>query len=210
MQIAIRYVWPAYLRDRLFGIICCLFAVCGLTGISSDVHAIEEYTAHGGPVKHLDLSPDGRLMALWDGTPAIRLYTCDGEPVRVIPTSTTGFGLCFSRDGRHIASGGSDAVLQIWTTEGQLVDTLMGHTGRISRLVYSPSGNAIATASFDHTVRVWRSVKQETCTHVLQHSAEVLDVSFSPSEPLLACACYDKQVWRNDTCSNHKDGRYRK
>ena len=38
----------------LTGSICGLF--CLLTGAAV---ALEQYTAHGGPVKHLTLSPDG-------------------------------------------------------------------------------------------------------------------------------------------------------
>ncbi|MGB1545776.1 MAG: hypothetical protein ACPHDJ_04445, partial [Candidatus Puniceispirillaceae bacterium] len=38
-------------------------SVCGLFCLmTSAAVALEQYTAHGGPVKHLTLSPDGSLM----------------------------------------------------------------------------------------------------------------------------------------------------
>ena len=40
-----------------------LASFCGLLCLmTSAVVALEQYTAHGGPVKHLTLSPDGSLM----------------------------------------------------------------------------------------------------------------------------------------------------
>ena len=55
--------------------------------------------------------------------------------------------------------------------------TLLGHTGPIKRVIFSPSGSMLATTSADDTLKIW-SVSSGTMIKEFRHPARAL--SFSP------------------------------
>jgi WD40 repeat protein len=60
--------------------------------------------------------------------------------------------------------------------------TLLGHTGRIEIIVFSPDGHVVATGSKDNTVRLWDSVTGQLKAKLTGHKGSVYDanVGFSP------------------------------
>ena len=86
-------------------------------------------------------------------------------------------GVAHMPDGR-IVSAGMDSKLCLWTPAGapRCVD-MLGHTGSISSVVTSCSNNeAIISASYDKTVRIWsvskNKVSEASCLRI--HRAPVL------------------------------------
>ncbi|WP_243147354.1 hypothetical protein [Scytonema sp. UIC 10036] len=43
----------------------------------------------------------------------------------------------------------------MWNINGQLLQTLNGHTGGVMSVAFSPDSKTIVTASDDNTVRLW-------------------------------------------------------
>ena len=64
--------------------------------------------------------------------------------------------VAFSRDGRLLASGGSDNTIKIWdvATKAEL-KTLKGHTTNIESLDFSPDSKMLASASDDGSTFLW-------------------------------------------------------
>ena len=63
----------------------------------------------------------------------------------------------FSPDGVHLASGGSDSLIQIQdASTGEVQRTLKGHRNTIYDLAWSAAGDQLASAAFDRTARVWK------------------------------------------------------
>lgn len=64
--------------------------------------------------------------------------------------------LCFSTDGRFLASGGADQKVLVWDLAyGHLLADLPGHVMTISSLAFSRDGTVFATASLDGSIQLW-------------------------------------------------------
>ena len=134
---------------------------------------IRVWDAHAGVVA--PKQPDSQLRA----GEAIPTFTADGKHIvgranawdvetgEIVPvpksfrrTSPAAEGLDspvqYSRDGTRIVLGLGDGSIRIWdATTGDLMTSLVGHTGPISSVAVSPDGKRIISASGDLTTRVW-------------------------------------------------------
>jgi periodic tryptophan protein 2 len=68
--------------------------------------------------------------------------------------------LSFSPDGTYIASGGDDAKLKVWVaSSGYCFVTFSEHRARVTDVAWTPSSNAVLSASLDGTVRAFDLVR---------------------------------------------------
>ena len=74
------------------------------------------------------------------------------------------WSVCFSSDGKKIASGSHDETVRVWHVEtGECIKTFEGHNGSVWSVCFSSDGKKIASGSLDNTVRVWH-VETGECT----------------------------------------------
>ncbi|KAF3803385.1 putative WD repeat-containing protein [Colletotrichum gloeosporioides] len=98
----------------------------------------------------------------------------------------------------NVASGGAEGVVHLWGLEQDTpLSTLSGHSARVSRVEFHPSGRYVASASDDTTWRLWDV--ETTAELLLQegHSRGVYAVSFNADGSLLASAGLDSigRIW---------------
>jgi U4/U6 small nuclear ribonucleoprotein PRP4 len=103
-----------------------------------------------------------------------------------------------SENSVNLASGGAEGQIHLWSlSQDTPLSTLSGHSQRVCRVEFHPSGKYLASASEDTSWRLW---DVETTTElVLQegHSRGVYAVSFSTDGSLLASAGLDSigRIW---------------
>ena len=169
-------------------------------------------TAEARPGGSVCFSPDGKRIASvypWTSrgklAPAeIKLWDAEkGQELLTIKTPYTGgtASICFSPDGKRIASAGLDQEVRVWDAEkGKELLTLKGHTAPVSSVCFSPDGKRLASASWDKTVKVWDAEKGQEILTLKGHTGLLRSVCFSPDGKRLASASKDQtaKVWSLD------------
>lgn len=163
------------------------------------------------PVSICRFSPNGEKIATGNWSGGIRLLTIPdleeklsvkGHTDRVgglswfpgatIPESNV------SESSVNLVSGGGEGNVCLWSLDkSQPLATLQGHSGRVCRTEFHPSGKYLASASYDTTWRLWDV--ETTAELQLQegHSREVYTVSFNNDGSLLASGGLDSigRIW---------------
>jgi cytochrome c len=173
---------------RLGGVLRTVVLVTLVVCSPKALSAFEQHTAHGGPVKGLALSPDGRWMVstsfdytavLWSTGDFSERRTLNGHRAAVNAAA-------FSPDGRYLVTAGDDRMLQVWRLEDLLDEAmepepmiLSGHTAKVVHLAFSADGRRLASSSWDHTVGLWSLPAFENEGFLSGHDAPVHAALFS-------------------------------
>jgi WD40 repeat protein len=162
----------------------------------------------------LAFTPDGKTLALGVGQFYPDLKRTNGNVVlvdvaglqtqRVIPVPEhLVLSLAFSPDGHVLAGGtwkkekdGSSGRVRRWdVATGVELPPLDGHKGGVTGVAFSRNGQALASSSWDHTVKVWDAAAGTEKKTLLGHVNRVWSVAFSPaSDNDLASASLDGTV----------------
>ncbi len=73
-------------------------------------------------------------------------------------------------------------------------DVLTGHLKSVWSVAFSPDGMRLASASADHTIRVWDAATGQTVQTLAGHTKPVNSVAFNPDGTELASASDDKTI----------------
>lgn len=162
------------------------------------VPAQAQLRGHGGPVRALAVSADGRMAVSgsFDSSAIIwSLATDTAEQVLRFHDGAVN-AVALLPDGRIVTSG-ADAQIAIWhVPETQPRTVLRGHTAPVAALAVSPDGKILASASWDRTVRLWPLAGGSP--QVLEgHQQNVNGVAFLPDGKALLSAGYDAtlRIW---------------
>ncbi|KAF9425141.1 hypothetical protein BGZ76_003404, partial [Entomortierella beljakovae] len=147
----------------------CVDSIIRIYDISSSkpIHTLKEHTDN---VMSLSYSPDGNYLAsgsldntirLWDTRSGQLVHTSggfsegyggDGDTAGVIGDGHTDdiTSLVYSSNGRMYASGSYDNTVKLWNADdGKIIHTFQGHDQCVDKVIFSPSGDRIASVSAD-------------------------------------------------------------
>ncbi|MCL2115938.1 MAG: DUF4062 domain-containing protein [Methanobrevibacter sp.] len=105
--------------------------------------------------------------------------------------------VCFSSDGKYIASGSGDETVRVWNMEKphESPRILKGHTSYVYSVCFSCDGKYIASGSYDKTVRVWNMEHPDESPRILKgHTSYVYSVCFSSDGKYIASGSADGTV----------------
>jgi len=163
------------------------------------------------PVSMVRFAPDGKTIACGDWAGSIKLLDVPNLETQSVLRGHKGMigGIAWypgatlpesgvSKESLNLASAAGDNDIHLWSLEQDTpISTLSGHSARIVRTEFHPSGRYLASASYDTTWRLWDvNTTTELCLQE-GHSKEVYTISFSPDGSLITSAGLDSigRVW---------------
>lgn len=157
------------------------------------------FSEHTSSVSAVEFAKQGQVLftASLDGT--VRAY----DLVRyrnfrtfTSPTPVQFSSLAVDPSGEVVAAGSTDTFeVYMWSVQtGKLLDILTGHEGPVNALAFSPTGNQLASGSWDRSVRVWNVFGRSRAVEPFQLNSDVLAVAFRPDGKELAASTLSGQV----------------
>ncbi len=155
--------------------------------------AAADLRGHGGPVRAIVATPDGRIATASFDTTVIRWQPQRGMAETVLRGHEGAVNALIALPDGGYASAGEDRRILLWPREGDAPRaTLEGHEAPVAGLALSPDGREIASASWDGTIRLW-PLAGGAPRVIEAHKGNVNAVSFLP-DGTLASAGYDGQL----------------
>jgi len=136
-------------------------------------------------------------VKVWDLRKNAVLYRMKGH-------SDTVTGLTLSPDGSYLLSNSMDNSLRIWDVRPfapseRCLKILTGHQHNFEknllRCDWSPDGRQVTAGSSDRHLYIWDTTTRRIVYKLPGHHGSVNDCRFHPTEPILASASSDKQIY---------------
>ena len=186
---------------RLRGKSLTVALVCGLMSIlPCTLPAWAAFDAHGGPVKSVAISADGRTaltasfdysIILWDLETASVRVELEGHDAAVN-------AVVFIPGDENALSASDDGTVALWDLdEGAMLARFEGHRGKVVAVAVSPDGRLAASAGWDRTVRLW-DLEDRTLLKELAWRDNMNAVGFSADGKRIIAGASDGEltVWR--------------
>jgi WD40 repeat protein len=103
------------------------------------------------------ISPDGKLVVILpEDTSVAELRDVDtGALVARLHGSGHFLWASFDHASQRVVTGSDDHLVELWTSHGERLATLRGHTDSVVSVAFSRDDRLIASGSEDRTARVW-------------------------------------------------------
>ena len=155
----------------------------------------------------LAVSPDGRRIAVRDGSFAVRIVDPSGVAAPItVPLSSFPSVADFSPDSRQLAIAAGTGVVVASTETGEIAETLRDHDGAVTAVEFRPTGELV-TAGADGAIITWDlgdwSAGFRTDTFVRQTALVELDertVALEQSDGMTQVIVAEPAAWEERAC----------
>ena len=173
-----------------------LLASLATGAIAAAAAEFRTFDGHGGPVKGVAVSADGRqlLTASFDYSVGLWSMGAATPPAWLEGHDAAVNAVSFVPGGRAVSAGDDFAVI-LWELDtGRMLHRMEGHTAKAVAARPSPDGGMIASAGWDGTIRLW-DVETGAALAVLRgHDGPVNDVIWADGGAHLYSAGRDGSV----------------
>jgi WD40 repeat protein len=158
---------------------------------------------HTGSVTSASFSPDASRIVtgsedftakVWDAKSGAEVLTLKGGWVD---------SASFRGNGSRVVTWSRAGPIKVWNAEPlnktinpeleRRTIVLNGHSAHVNRLVYTPDGRKLATASDDQTVRLWDISTRRGRAVLRGHSSKVVSLAITPDGAMLASGSGDRE-----------------
>lgn len=182
---------------RSAGLCAALFAACLLV-LPFTANA-ENLEGHGGPVKAVAVSPDGRSALTGSFDYSMIHWRLDGGKSEIAHRfedhDAAVNAVEFVPDTDWAVAAGDDGSITIWNLKSaEQVHQFAGHTHKIVDIEVSSDGRYLASAGWDRTVRLWNLKTLQPAGVLEGHRDRVNALAFSADGALLYSGGIDGAV----------------
>lgn len=189
----------AWVTAIALGLSVLLQAGTGAAAASAESDGYQRLAGHGGPVKGVAVSPDGRRALTASFDYAVGHWDLAGAEPRLIRWldghEAAANVVRFHPDGARAVSAGDDFDIIVWDlVSGEMLQRLEGHRGKVLGLDIAPDGRTLASAGWDGRIGLWDLETGASIRWLDGHRANVNDVLFSADGGTLWSASYDGTI----------------
>jgi WD40 repeat protein len=150
-------------------------------------------TVRIAPKDTVQISPDGCALAVTVSVEGdVQLWSLpEGREQR----NFKGAGFVVALLEEVVVTQGSDGFLRFRDCKtGRETLTLKGHQGQVRGIAFSPDGQTVATACWDHTAGLWDAKTGRQISVLRGHKEGLEAIDFSPDGRTLATGSYDDTI----------------
>ena len=158
-------------------------------------------------VRRIDLSPDGKLIAVAQMEGRVRLLnSLDGTVITKLGESGDNhFSAAFAPNGKSLAVGSAIWDVSVFDLEtGKCSWQTTEHSGAITGIAFHPSGRRIISVSVDKSMKIWNAASGELLLDLPNDETELFDIEISPDGNTIACFGEAPYVTLRDLGSHSK------
>lgn len=169
------------------------------------------FSEHTASISQVEFAKNGNVLfsASLDGTVrAFDMLRYRNFRTFTSPTPVQFASLAVDPSGEIVAAGSTDSFeVYMWSVQtGKLLEILTGHEGPVTALAFSPTGNTLASGSWDKSVRVWTVYGRSGAVEPFVLGADVLALAYSPDGGQLAASTLDGQIVFWDVAQGRQTG----
>ncbi|MCJ7681114.1 MAG: WD40 repeat domain-containing protein, partial [Candidatus Aminicenantes bacterium] len=154
-------------------------------------------SGHSNRIYSASFSPNGRYVVTASGDNSAKVWDAKSGKLVLNLGNHPSHVFCadFSPNSRSLATvSGNDA--KIWGLPGgQLIQTLIGHTGKVSSVRFDEGGNRVVTTSEDGSAKIWNiSNGREILSVQITNNGWTYTADFRPKGGTVAVGGYGGQM----------------
>lgn len=148
-----------------------------------------------GRPEDIAASPGQNLYAIASSAGVFIFKYPTSELITWIDPGEWATGVRFSSDGTLLGIGLLSGEIQVWDWQNESKSfTLSGHSGKISKIVFSNNDRFLYSASYDQNIIVWDLNTQQSLRTIRAHSGPVKEIAVANDGRTLASGSSDQVV----------------
>jgi WD40 repeat protein/energy-coupling factor transporter ATP-binding protein EcfA2 len=164
-----------------------------------DFSELKEISKSSLKLNSIDVDPKGKVLAVAKAGGLVELIDLETNEHKTLYESDTKADITsvkFRDDGKMLAIGDIKGVVKLIDRTSGLVNyKLSGHTAMVNEISFNHSGNKLATASWDHSVRIWSLDQLNKQPIILNdHKDWVWSIEFSQNDKYILAGCRDNVI----------------
>ena len=161
-----------------------------------DCQLYATFLGHRNWVWSLAWSPNSKIIASGGEDNQVKFWEIKaGNCFEILPVQSNFIWfLRFSPDGNQIAIAISEAEVILWNIHSNELKRFTEHTADVHCVSFSRDGKYLASASHDHTIKLWDITSEHSLKTFEGHSSLVYGVEISHDGKTLVSSSQDKSI----------------